>query len=269
MTIDRSDAVAALAFDPLSHERWRLGYATPAEDTFGRHFFSDLLLPEDDDQAGPAPKVTFYAQPIGVAAPVDVAALGSWLDPNARKYEPATYLAFVPPESRGIADGIVALEDRRVDMRFRRFLAVRRTGTVEYAAYCVWRHPMQPIWLLNLKLLVLQFAQFVRFLDDVATAFDRPRRWQIYVNARQMSRSVVLGFGEGWAEPYRDFEEPSRCWDEQFQLVLEHDGEVSGIDVLVGSFADRFDLAYGSTRGRAHNLRGDRVGEITFGGERY
>lgn len=265
----RADVLLAPGLDPLAHERWMLGYASPTEETFAHNFISDLLLPEDDETVGPAPRVTFYAQPASAAGPLDLARVVPWLDPEKRRYEPATRLAFVPTARRGIADALVALEDRRGNGRSLRSLVVRRTGTVEYGCYCVWSFPERKAWLMRLKQPVLQFMQLLRFLDDLATTFDRPRAWRVLVNAIHMSNVVPVGYGEGWAEPWQGLFEIPRCWEDRFQLPFEYTGDPSTVDGMTNEFAGRIELAFGSMLGRARDRAGQSIGSINFATENY
>jgi hypothetical protein len=267
--VARADLLIATGLEALPHERWMLGYASPADESFMRNPINDLLLPEDDETCGPAPRLTFYAQPASTAGPLDLTRVVPWLDPEKRRYEPNTRLVFVPMTRRGIADAVIALNDHRGNGRTVRSLVVRRTGTAEYGCYPAWTFVERKVWLIGFKLLVLQFSQFLRFLDDLAATFDRPRAWRVLVNANQMSNVVPVGYGEGWAQPFGGLYEVPRFWDNHFQLPFEYAGDPSTIASMTDEFADRIELAFGSTLGRARDHRGEKAGTINFDTETY
>lgn len=254
---------------PLERERWALGYAHPSDADFARNQFTDRLDPDDKEGAEPAPKVTFYAQPMTAAAPVSSAAVAAWLDPNARRYPPLPGEIFVPPRKRGIVAGVLAYGEGETRERFTRFLAVRRTGSVEYAAYCSWWAERAEAWILSVKQVVAQFAQLLSFLDDLATTFALPREWTVFCNARNASSAWLTGFGAGWAGPFVFLRETTRCLDRHFQLEVNYRGDAASLDAVVREFAERFDLAFGSTTPRAFDRVGDGKGTISYGGVTY
>ncbi len=127
--------------------------------------------------------------------------LSTWLDPNLRRYEPAKALQFIPYYRRGFADGVVATTDEPAGP-FDRFIAVRRSGSVEYGAFCSWafQRGTDRLWLLHLRQVVLQFPQFISFLDDLTTAFGTSRPWTAWCSARHVQGIVLTGLGQGWAD---------------------------------------------------------------------
>src|SRR5438132_367105 len=126
-----------LRMSALERERVALGYARPTDADFIKNTLTASLDPEDDQRAGPAPQITFYAQPATDGGPLNLEPLPTWLKSAERRYEPRRDLAFVPETHRGFVDGVIAANDFG-NGRYRRFLAVRRTGSVEYAPYCAW-----------------------------------------------------------------------------------------------------------------------------------
>lgn len=156
--------------------------------------------------------------------------------------------------------------------RFDRFIAVRRSGSVEYGAYCSWLHHTVAgkLWLLHEKQAILQFGQFLHFLEDLATSFELPKSWTIWCNARDVKKAVLIGFGEGWTTPFDSFRgQATFCLEEQFQLELSFASGPQSFDGLIDEFAVRFDLAFGSTTPRAYNRSGNTVGSITYSDVRY
>ncbi len=257
---------------PLQRERRDLGYLTRGP-TFGVNFLTELHGPADEDGLGAAPKVTLYAQPAEPSKGIDLAELPKWLDPNARRYEPAPGLPFVPPYQRGIVDGVLAAPHEEHGRRFDRFLAVRRSASAEYGVYCSWSHQNgdRTFWLLHEKLVILQFGQFLRFLDELATLFDLPKSWTVWCNARDLKQAVLVGFGEGWLTPF-DFFGHTRatfCLEEQFQLEFSFSGGPEAVVGLIDDLARRFELAFGSTTPRAYDRAGTSVGSINYSGIRY
>src|SRR5207247_1059226 len=222
--ISRADVLPVVNLDVLDHERWMLGYTSPAEETFAQNAMTGLLLPDDDEACGPAPRITSVAHPASATGTLDLAPLLPWLDSEKRRYEPAPKLVFVPMTRRPIADALLAVDDRRGNGRAMRSLVVRRTGTVEYGCYATWPYPEKKVWLIRLKQPVLQFAQFVRFLDDLAATFDRPRSWHVLMNATNTRNVVPVGYGEGWAEPWSGLFQIPLCWDDRFQMSFEYTG---------------------------------------------
>jgi len=177
---------------PLQRERRDLGYLTRGPE-FGVNFLTALHGPPDEDGLGPAPKVTLYAQPTALVPGIDLAKLLTWLGPTARGYDPVPDLPFVPPYRRGIVDGVLADPNAGREECFRRFIAIRRSATVEYGAYCSWWYPVaQKVWLISEKHVILQFGQLLRFLDDFATSFDLPRSWTVWCNARDLKGRCSL-----------------------------------------------------------------------------
>lgn len=255
---------------PQQRERRNLGYLALGP-TFGVNYLTAMHGPENDEGAGPGPRVTFFAQPTELANALDLAKLPAWLDPNLRKYEPAPGTAFVPQYTRGIVDGVVAQSRGEPQQRSDRFLAVRRSGSVEYGAYCSWLHRGrgQRSWLLHETQVILQFAQFLRFLDDFASTFERPKWWTVWCNVRDVKAAVLMGFGEGWAEPGEFNFRSIPCLEDQFQLELHFTGGAEATDDLVAELAIRFELAFGFTTPRAYDRAGPAIGSINFARVRY
>ena len=77
--------------------------------TFGENFLTKMHGPTEETGLGAGPQVTFYAQPTAPSTPIDLGKLSTWLDPNLRRYEPATALQFIPHYRRGIADEMIDL----------------------------------------------------------------------------------------------------------------------------------------------------------------
>lgn len=248
---------------PLERERWALGYAHPSQADFARNQFTNRLDPDDKEGVEPAPKLTFYAQSTMAAAPITIEPVAAWLDPNARRYPPLPGEIFVPPRKRGIVDGVLAYGEGETRERFTRFLAVRRTGSVEYGAYCSWWAERPEAWILSVNQVVAQFAQILSFLDDLATTFALPREWTVFGNARNASSAWLTGFGAGWAGPFEFLRETTRCLDRHFQLEMNYLGGAASLDAVVREFAERFDLAFGSTTPRAFDRVGDGKGTIS------
>lgn len=144
-----------LRMTPLERERVELRYVRASDPDFATNLLTDALHPGEDEHAGPPPRVTFYAQPAGDAGPLALEAVPAWLKSAERRYEPRKDLPLVPETHRGFADGLLAANDFRSIGRYPRFLAIRRTGTVEYAPYCTWTvgvNAGEVVWLLQMKL---------------------------------------------------------------------------------------------------------------------
>ena len=258
----------------LDCERVELRYIAPSQPGFARNYLTDRLDPPDPKEGRPAPKVTLYAQPTTEGSPLDLVRLAEWLEPNARRYEPNKEESFVPPTTRrGIVDGVLALEDYAGEGRFRRFIALRRTGTIEYGAYCTWSVTSAggSVWVISLKTLVLQVAHFLALLEDLGATFETGRSWKIWCNARCIADAFLAGFGTGRAEPFQGFflRTPSFALEDRFQLSFTYGNDPDSRGLAIGDFARRFDFAFGSLQDRARDRTGDKAGAINFAGVTY
>ncbi len=241
----------------LTRERVALNYVAPNDPDFAMNYLTARLDPGTTNGLPESPMVTLYAQP-PADAKLDLARLATWLEKVPSKYPPAPDQLFVPRTRRGIVDGILAANERGDGERLRRFLCVRRTGTVEYGAYCAWSSTRfnQPVWLMSLNLVVLQFAQLLFFLDAVGSEFQLNGEWTLRCNARNVKEVVLVGFGKGWAQPFRDAAEVTFPLEDRFQLELSYAGEAAGHDAVLRDFASRFDFAFGSSHLRAYTYPG-------------
>lgn len=269
--MNESDVLALIRASTLERERIELRYATPADPDFARNKLVERLNPREEEGFSPAPKVMFYAQPLASVAPLSIDRVDQWLDSNLRQYEPLKSVGFVPRQKVGIVDGLVALNDES-DGRFDRFLAVRRTGTVEYGPYCCWANGGRGengTWLMNVKLLTAQFEQFLRFVTDLAVDFQLPTEWRVFCNARSVAGVLLFGFGKGWADPFGFRPPPARAVEDRFQFEIAFAVDGAGYEITVRELAERIDLAFGSTRPRAYDRVGEQAGTIQYGGIDY
>ncbi len=264
------DAIEVL-LDPQLRERRDLGYLALGP-TFAENFLTQVHGPKQEKGLGPGPRVAFYARPTAQSTPIDLGRLPSWLDPNLRRYEPATQLQFIPHYARGIVDGIAARTAEGPGEEVDRFIAVRRSGSVEYGAYCSWSYNSgrEQGWLVHLKQVVLQFGQFLRFLDAFATDFDRSKSWTVWLNARNVRGATLIGFGEGWAD-VGDWQYRARpCLEDQFQWEFSYVGGDDATSQLVRVLTLRLEFAFGFTgTPRAYDRVGNTVGEISYAGVEY
>lgn len=250
----------------VERECRRLHYAD-LDENFARNALVDLLEPEPDENLGEPPKVTFYVVP-ATSATLDLRRVFEWLDPKARRYDPAKHLQFVPPYKNGIVDGI-ACTNGDPGERADRFLAVRRTGTVEYGVYCSWlvANMMTRFWFVNLKQVLLQLTQFVAFVADLNAAFKLAPTATFLCNVRSTNHAVLGAFGAGWSEPWQGGG-MVKSSEPRFQLRFDVD-LAAPPPSLISEFAARFELSFGGKADRAFDRVGARAGEIDLGGVDY
>lgn len=267
--MNESDMLALMRASTLERERIELGYATPLDPDFATNALVAQLGPGDEDGLPPGPRFTFYAQPTAAVDPLDIERVAAWLVPNERRYEPLPGALFVPMTKQAILDGVLAYSDFG-DGVLGRFLAVRRTATVEYGAYCAWSRGIggKPTWMMSAKHVMAQFEQLLRFLTELAAQFRVAGQWQVFCNARAMTGVIVVGFGEGWISPF-DFRPRVRCGEDRFQFEVPFGGEGRAHEAAVRELAERLDLAFGSTSPRVYDRAGEGAGKIAYGGIQY
>jgi hypothetical protein len=261
-----AESFVALQLGPFARERLALGYADPRDPAFALNMLTARLDPDAVEGLPPSPKVTLYVQPAAEAR-LDLARVAQWLTATVSTYPPASDNTFIPHRKRGIVDGVLAANERGNGARLRRFLAVRRTGSIECGVECA--RSMQTygeaVWILHLKLVVLQFSQLLGFIDAVASEFALNGPWTIWCNARGVKPVVLLGFGERWAEPYRDGADISYPLEDNFQVEQQYAGGSGAHASTVREFATRFDFAFGSTKPRAYDYPGEDDATLSFG----
>lgn len=247
-------ALAALHLGPLPRERLELGYADPHDPDFAVNALTTRLGPDLVEGLTPPPRVTFYAQP-ALSAGLDLARLAQWLASAVSTYPPSAENMFIPHHKRGIVDGVLASSEHGSGSRLRRFLAVRRTGSIEYGVDCVrdMQRYGEAVWIFHLKLVVLQFAQMLAFIDAIASEFAINGPWTMWCSGRGVKPVVLVGFGERWAEPYRDGAHISYPLEDNFQIELEYPGGANTRAATIREFATRFDFVFGSTQARAYD----------------
>jgi hypothetical protein len=252
------------SLDALARERVGLHYGAAGDPDFAVNELTWRLEPEPIKGLPEPPRVTLYAQP-PLNAELDLVRLARWLETTSSAYPPAPDQTFIPYRKRGIVDGIVAMNERGDGTRLGRFLAVRRTGSVEYGVYCAWSFAQYngAVWVLHLQLVVLQFIQLLSFVDALASEFKIAGEWAVWCNARNVKPVVLFGFGPRWAQPFRDAVDISYPLEDHFQFEQRYVGTASR-DATVREFATRFDFAFGSTKARAYDYPGDEKAALTF-----
>lgn len=256
----------ALRLTELERECRRLHYAE-LDANFARNSLVELLEPEADEKLGEPPKVTFYVVP-PTAAALDLNELFMWLDPQTRRYDPAKHLRFVPPYKHGIVDGI-ACTNAQPRARSDRFLAVRRTGTVELGVYCSWlvANMMTRFWFVSLKQVLLQLTQLVAFVADLNATFKLSSTSTFVCNVRSTDTAILGAFGAGWSEPWEGGG-MARSSEPRFQLRSDVDLAATPAS-LVSDFAARFELSFGGRPDRAFDRVGPQTGELNLSGVDY
>jgi hypothetical protein len=255
-----------MQLDPLARERLALGYGDSRDPEFALNALTARIDPDRVEGLPPAPKVTLYAQP-GAEARLDLARVAAWLTTTVSTYAPAPDNKFVPYRKRGIVDGVLAVNERGNGEQLRRYLAVRRMGSIEYGVECARTISTysDQFWILHLQLIVMQFWQLLFFIDALSTEFSVASPWVVWCNARSVKPVVLVGFGNRWAEPFRDAADITYPLEDNFQIEQHFAGGENAHATTVREFATRFDFAFGATKARAYDYPGDEDAALTFG----
>lgn len=249
-------------------EMYDLGYLDPTAADFALNRVSMLAIQARSSEDVAAPLVTFYAQPEDPdASSVDLPGVHQWLEPNNHRYEPLPGQMFVPHGTRrGITDGVLAISSSDAG-RYMRFLAIRRSATVELGPAAVWQWPegKQP-WIIDSKSLIAQFAQLLRFLIHFRADFQPPGGWRVFINIRGAQGAALGHFAQGWAPPFEFRSETTFCLEPHVQLELAFSGKDEEIDERIREAATRLELAFGFWKPRIYN---QRTGELELTGVSY
>lgn len=248
-------------------EMYDLGYLDPTASRFAVNPTTELVLEARSPEDTSAPLVTFYAQPISDnVLPVDLPKVRHWLDPNNHRYDPLPGQLFVPSGTRrGISDGVLAYSSS--NGIYKRFLAIRRVGSVELGPGSVWQWPKgDQRWIIDSRKLIAQFAQLLRFLIRFGADFQRSSSWRVFINIRSSKGATLGHFAGGWAPPFEFSDETTFCIEPHVQLDLTFAGADTDIEACVLEAATRLELAFGFWKPRVYN---EHTGEPELTGFTY
>jgi len=225
---EKSTRLRSRVLEYLEHQ----GYGNPDSDGFASNRFTAKLgmihhEAEKHLVVQATNFVTFVAFPDLLEEdilPIADETMWKWLEPNARRYEPATRANFLPTDKRMILDGILLSEtlsrEPNSPVRLEKSLRIQRNGFVEYAWAPAVKHNRETVFPFCAIMGILWM--FLGFLNDLYVQFAPDVRLTLMVNMKGTTDALLGNLGEGWREPLRSDDIDDyipRCLEPNIQVV--------------------------------------------------
>lgn len=183
------------------------GYDPLSRDDFGYNYLSSHIGSVADRKGDAFPLYRPFASLCAVPRGrprerfLDFQALDSWLDHNARQYEPTgIWIPFRDGRSYS-SHGLLRTEGTsRDDEGWERYLLVARDGYVEYGVLCGFAHGGTRYFLY--APIVAWIERFVAFVQDLSGNQTDPAEYWVVLNLLGSEGARLGSLGHGWREPW-------------------------------------------------------------------
>lgn len=187
--------------------------------------------------------------------------LWNWLEPNIRRYQPATGLIFLPPVKTTTLDGIMLAEyNYRVgedDTGYKgHFLRINRNGYIELG--CNLAEQLDDDIGFAFVPMIGLFWQFLCFVNELYRLEGMHMQFKIMLNMKGTERALLHNLGVGWTEPRGTGGRAYRptCNIPNVQIIKElRSATIDAGDIakIVREVAIRVDNAWGQREARCYN----------------
>lgn len=236
---------------------------TLSPNQFGANRHSEQLVLFQNDNFKPLTgtlRAAFVHIPVFPERKLDLSqgsALRNWLDPNQRRYEPASRALFLPYQRiRRALDGVV-FEDfwaGELHTVLRKYLSIHENGYMEFGYAPGWKIDDHVV--IYLIQVVGRFWQYLNLLADFhhQSYLTSTAKVLLNLSGTAFKGSGLLGFAKGWRDSVAEFgityhSDAFKKTEEPYLSIIEeinhNDWEARNVERIVRGFAARIGAAFG------------------------